>query len=147
MTRTARRWTVRTDDPRLERALHAAAPDVQTFGVVARVTRRRTRRARNRRITTAALALVALLVVGTITVLVTRDDGSSPHVAAPGARLQARVVRGDSAVRGDAGTTVTPTRVALDQDPRLLREPVLVGATALSVASYDPGADGVALSH
>src|SRR6478736_4253757 len=115
MTKIARRWTVRTDDPRLERALHDAAPDVQTFDVVAQVTRRRTRRARNRRITTAALALIALLVVGTITVLVTRDDGSSPHVAAPGAKLQARVISGDGAVGDDAGALSTPAPVTLDQ--------------------------------
>ena len=42
--RRPRRWTVPTDDPRLEQALHDAAPDVQTHGVVAQVTRRRTRR-------------------------------------------------------------------------------------------------------
>jgi len=138
---------VPTDDTRLEQALHDAAPDVDSFGVLAQVTHRRVRRRRNRRIAAGALSVVALLIVGTLTVLVTRDDGSSTHVAAPGARLQARVVRGDHAVGGDAGTPVTPTHVTLDQDPHLLREPVLVGPTALSVASYDPGADGVALSH
>jgi hypothetical protein len=138
---------VPTDDPRLEQALHDAAPTVETVGVVAQVTRHRTRRRRNRRITTGALALVALLVVGTITVLVTRDDGTSPHIAAPGARLQARVIDGDGVVDDSAGTLVTPTLVTLDQDPHLLRAPVLAGATAFSVASYDAGADGAALSH
>jgi hypothetical protein len=138
---------VPTDDPRLERALHDAAPTVGTTGVVEGITHRRTRHRRNRRLVATALAVALLLVVGTVTVLVTRDDGSSPHVAAPGAHLQARVITGDGAVDDGAGTLVDPTRVALDIDPHLLRAPVFTGATALSVASYDPGADGVALSH
>ena len=83
-----------TDDPRLERALHDAAPDRRHRPAWStQVTRRRTPRRRNRRLDDRRAALVVvLLVVGTITVLVTRDDGSSPHVAAPGARLQARVI-------------------------------------------------------
>jgi hypothetical protein len=137
---------VPTDDTRLEQALHDAAPDIDTFGVVAQVTHRRTRRRRNRRIAAGALSVVGLLIVGTLTVLVTRDDGSSTQVAAPGARLQARVVDGGDAVNDGAGARRTPTAVALDQDAHLLRSPVLVGATAFSVASYD-GADGAALSH
>jgi hypothetical protein len=138
---------VPTDDPRLERFLHDVAPTVGTTGVVERIAQRRTRRRRNRRLAATALALVLLLVVGTVTVLVTRDDGSSPHVAAPGAHLQARVITGDAPVDDGAGKLVDPTRVALDIDPHLLRAPVFAGATALSVASYDPGPDGVALSH
>ena len=70
-----------TDDPRLEQALHDAAPTVPTSGVVTQVARRRTQRRRNRRLTAGALAVVAVLVVGTGTVLVTRDDSSSPHIA------------------------------------------------------------------
>jgi hypothetical protein len=138
---------VPTDDPRLEQVLHDAAPTVTSTGVIEQVTHRRTRRRRNRRLAATALTLVLLLVVGTVTVLVTRDDGSSPHVASPGAHLQARVITGDAAVDDGAGTLVDPTRVALDIDPHLLRAPVFVGTSALSVASYDPGPDGVALSH
>ena len=59
------------DDSRLEQALHDAAPTVPTSGVVTQVTRRRTQRRRNRRLTAGALAVVAVLVVGTGTVLVT----------------------------------------------------------------------------
>ncbi len=136
-----------TDEPRLERALQDAAPDVGTYGVVAQVTRRRTRRRRNRRIAAGAFALVALLVVGALTLLVTRDDGSSPHIASPGAALLARVIDGDTAVDHGAGKAAAPAPVVLDQDPKLLRAPVLVGPTALSVASYDSGPDGVAPSH
>src|SRR3954454_14425771 len=143
----ARRWTVPTDDVRLEHALHEAAPDVATHGVVAQVTQRRTRRRRNRRIAAGALALVLLLVVGTITVLVSGDDGSSPHVAAPGAKLQARVIDGHGPVDQGGGTVRMPTLVTLDQDAHLLSGPALVGASALSVASYDPGPDGTAPSH
>jgi hypothetical protein len=131
----------RLEDPRLEQALHAAAPDVQTFGVVAQVTHRRSRRTRNRRITTGVLAFIALLAVGTITVLVTRNDNSSPYIASPGAKVQARVIDGDGAVGDDAGALSAPTPVTLDQDAHLLRAPVLVGATAFSVASYDAGPD------
>lgn len=135
------------DDSRLEQALHDAAPTVPTSGVVTQVTRRRTQRRRNRRLAAGALAVVVVLVVGTATALVTRDDSSSPHIASPGARLQARVITGDGAVDGGQGNTATPTRVVLDQDAQLLRAPVLVGAAALSVASYDPGPDGIATSH
>ncbi len=133
-----------TDDPRLEQALHDAAPAVTTSGVVTQVTRRRTQRRRNRRLAAGALAVVVLLVVGTATVFATRDDDSSPHVAAPGARLQARVITGDGPVDGDAGQAVTPTRVMLDPDPapQVLAPPVLVGPTALTVAAYDPGPQG-----
>lgn len=136
-----------TDEPRLEQALHDAAPDVQTFGVVAQVTRRRTRRARNRRITTAALALVALLAVGTITVLVTRDDCSSPHIATPSSKMHARVVTGGGSVNGDAGEVVDPARVSLSTDVHTLRPPMLVAPSGLMVASYDPGIEGVTPSH
>lgn len=137
-----------TDDPRLEQALHDAAPPVASSGVVARIAQRRVRRRRNRRLGAGALVLVVLLAVGTVTALVTRDDdASSPHIAAPGAGLRARVVTGDGATGDGAGALVTPKHVVLDQDARLLRAPMVVGATALSVASYDPGPDGVALSH
>jgi hypothetical protein len=139
---------VPTDDPRLERALHDAAPAVEPTDVVAQVAHRRARRRRNRRLTTSALAFVAILAVGTVAVLATGGDDSTPHVAAPAARLHARVVAGDGAATGDAGTDVTPKRVTLDTDAHLLSAPVLAGAQALSVASYDDaGPDGVALSH
>lgn len=136
-----------TDDPRLEQALHDAAPAVATSGVVAQVTQRRTRRRRNRRLGAGALALVALLVVGTVTVLVTRDDGSTPHIASPGANFRARVITGDGAVDDDAGVVRTPKRVTLDQDAHLLRPPLSVGAQGLSIASYDPGVEGVTPSY
>jgi len=138
---------VPTDDPRLEQALHDAAPDVATSDVVAQVTQRRTRRRRNRRLGAGALALVALLVIGTVTVVVTRDDGSTPHIASPGASLQARVVTGDGAVDDDAGATRTPARIELDQDPHLLRPPMSAGSKGLSIASYDPGVEGVTSSY
>lgn len=135
-----------TDDPRLEAALHDAAPVVDTAGVADRVARHRRRRRRNRRIAAGALVLVVALVVGTV-VATTRDDGgSSPDVAAPGAGFRARVVEGDGSVSGGAGRVVTPTRVALDVGGRPLRPPMLVGATALSTASYD-GIEGVDPSH
>jgi hypothetical protein len=136
-----------TDDPRLEQALHDAAPAVTTAGVVAEVSHRRVRRRRNRRLGATALAGVGLLVVSTVTVLVTRDDNSSPHVASPGAGLHARVITTEGAVDDSAGTTLPPTEVVLDQDPQLLSEPVYVGATTLSTASYDRGPDGDVLSH
>jgi hypothetical protein len=139
---------VPTDDPRLERALHDAAPAVTTSGVVTQVSRRRTQRRRQRRLAASGVALVVLLVVGTVAVSASRDDSSAPHVAAPGAGPQARVITGDGAVDDGAGAAVTPTRVVLEGDPDLLlRAPVLVGATALSVAGYDPGPPGVARSH
>jgi hypothetical protein len=138
---------VPTDDPRLEQALHDAAPAVATVDVVGHVTQRRVRRRRNRRLGAGALALVVVVLVGTVTLLVTRDDGSSPHIAAPGADLHARVITGGHAVDAGAGKIVAPQHVVLDQDPQLLSAPVYVGSTTLSIASYDPGPDGVALSH
>ena len=75
-----------TDDPRIEQALHAAAPSVDRADVLARVTDRRVRRRRNRRLTAVASTLAVLLVVGAVTALLTRDDGSSPHIATPGSR-------------------------------------------------------------
>jgi hypothetical protein len=139
---------VPTDDPRLEQALHDAAPSVGTSGVVAQVTQRRTRRRRNRRLGTVALALVALLVVGTVTVAVTRDDHDlSTQVASPGASLRARVVEGGAAVDAGAGTTRTPMQVVLDQDPHLMRAPVLAGSNGLSIASYQPGVEGMTPSY
>jgi hypothetical protein len=134
---------LRDDDARLEQVLHDAAPAVSTTGVVANVTRRRSRRVRNRRVAAGALSLVALLAVAAVTVLVTRDDGSSPHVASPSAHLGARIVTGDGAVDHGAGTLVTPAPVRLDADAKNLRGPMLVGANALSIASYDAGPDGV----
>lgn len=136
-----------TDDARLERALHDLAPDVPTAGVVTEVARHRTRRRRTRRLAGGALAVVLLLVVGAVTVVATRDDTPSPHVAAPGARLQARVITGNGAVDGDAGSRTKPTPVVLDEDAHLLRAPVLAGTIGLSSASYDPGVEGVAVSH
>jgi hypothetical protein len=139
---------VPTDDPRLEQALSDAAPMVSTTDVVERVTQRRVRRRRNRRAVQVALAVVVLLVVGTVTVVLTRhDDGSSPNVAAPGSQLHARVVTGSASVSGDSGTVVMPKRVGLDTDAHLLRPPMLVGTSGLSVASYDPGVEGITPSH
>jgi hypothetical protein len=138
---------VPTDDPRLEQALHDAAQSVDSVGVVARVVDRRIRRRRNRRLAAVASTLVVLMIVGTVTVLLTRDNGSSPHIATPGSQLRARVVTGGGAVGGDAGRVVAPRRVTLDADAHLLRAPLVAGATTLSVASYDPGADGAVLSH
>ncbi len=135
-----------TDDPRLEQALHDAAPTVGTVGVVERVTSHRRRRRRNRRYAAGALALVVLLVVGTVAVLTAGDEGSSPHVAAPGAGYQARIISGDGSVSDGAGSIVTPQQVTLDQDAHTLRPPLLVGANALSSASYD-GIEGIDPSH
>src|SRR5215213_9285266 len=116
---TAGRSTVPTDDPRLEQALHDAAPTVATSGVVEHVSQRRTRRHRNRRLGAGALALLVLLVIGTVTVLVSRDEGSSPHIAAPGSSLRARVITGDRAVDGDEGGIRATKRIELDQDPHV----------------------------
>jgi hypothetical protein len=138
---------VPTDDPRLEAALHDAAPVVGTAGVADRVAHHRRRRRRNRRIVAGALALVVALVLGTVVVATRGDGGRSPHVAAPGAGFHARVVDGDAAVANDAGRVVAPKRVTLDAKTQALRPPMLVGATALSTASYDPGIEGIAPSH
>jgi hypothetical protein len=138
---------VPADDARLEQALHDAAPDVTTSGVVTQVGRRRTRRRRNRRLASGALAIVLLLVVSAVTVLATRDDTSSPHVTSPTGRLQARVITAHGPVDGNTGSRSTPTQVVLDQDPKLLRAPLLAGSIGLSTASYDPGIQGVAVSH
>jgi hypothetical protein len=130
------------DDRRIEEALDAAAPVVDTGRVLDRVATKRRRRHRVRRIEAGALALVVLAVIGLTAVLTTRDDGSSPQIAAPGARLSARIVRGDGAVSGTAGTTVFPRPVALDPDEGYLRGPLLVGSSALSLAAYDRAASG-----
>lgn len=136
-----------TDDPRLEQALLDAAPAVETAGVVERVTGRRRRRRRNRRLAAGVLALVVVLVVGAITVVSTGHDRSSPYVASPGAGFRARVIDGGGSVADGAGHVVRPKRAPLDQDARLLRPPLVMGATALSSASYDPGVEGIAPSH
>jgi hypothetical protein len=133
---------VPTDDPRLEQALHDAAPAVDTAGVVARVAQRRTRRRRHRRLGGAALAFVALLVIGTVAVVAASDDGSTPHVASPGAGLRARVITGPGAVDGGRGRVVEPERVVPEEDVHILRPPLAVGAGGVSIASYDPGVEG-----
>jgi hypothetical protein len=138
---------VPTDEPRLEQALHDAAPAVGTTDVVEKVTQRRVRRRRNRRATQVALGVVLLLVVGTLTIVVTRGDGSSPNIATQGSQLHARVVTGNGLVSGDSGAVVVPKRVTLDADAHLLRPPMLVGTSGLSVASYDPGVEGITPSH
>ena len=139
-----------TDDPRLEQALHDAAPASST---TAGVRRPRSRASAPGGGATAgsrpAAAVVAvLLVVGTATVLVTRDDGSSPHVAVPPAAIStARGDRGDgSGRRRRSGKGVTPTRpVMLDPRPRTLRAPLLVGtATAVGRRATTSDANGVA---
>ncbi len=77
----------------------------------------------------------------------TRDDGSSPHIAAPGAELQARVIDGDGAVDG-RGQGGSPARVSSSTRIRSCSARRCSSApTALSVASYDAGPDGVAPSH
>jgi hypothetical protein len=136
---------VPVDDARLEQALHGAAPVVEHDGVLDRVASKRTRRRRNRRLATATSAAVAVALVVVTAVFVTRDNGSAPHVAAPGAALSARVVTGDDAT-GD-GRTVTPRPVTLDADPGVLVGPMSVGSTSLSVASHDRGTDGAPLTH
>jgi hypothetical protein len=138
---------VATDDPRLEQALHAAAPPVAIDDVVAQVARRRTRRRRNRRVTAGALVAVALLGFGALTVVLSRDDGSSPHVATAGAGMRARVVTGGGTVTGDAGAIVEPARVTFDTDVHTLRPPMVATPSGLLVASYDDGIEGVAPSH
>ena len=61
-----------TDDPRLERALHDAAPAVDTSGVVERVAHRRSRRHRNQRLAVGAGVLALFLVVGSVTLALMR---------------------------------------------------------------------------
>jgi hypothetical protein len=142
---------VPVDDLRLEAALRDAAPTVgtvDTADVVARVGRRRVRRRRNRRLTTGALALVALLAVGTVTVLVTREDGSSPHVATPATQEGAeRIITGDGPVSTTRGEPAALRAVPLDRDVGLLSPPLVAGRADLSVASYDRGPAGSAASH
>jgi hypothetical protein len=135
---------VPADDVRLEQALRDAAPAVQPVGVLDRVAAKRTRRRRSRRLATVAAALVMLIVVVTM-VLVFRDDGSTPHVAAPGAGLSARIVTGDDATLDGRQVSLRP--VTLDADPGVLVGPLYVGNTYLSAASHDRGTDGVPLTH
>jgi hypothetical protein len=135
-----------TDDLRLEQALHDAAPAIDTMGVLGNVTRRRNRHRRNRRLAIAAGVLALFLVVGSVTVALTRDDDAQRvEVAAPNSALVARVVTAFGPVTGDTGKAVIPKRVELDRDVGLLRAPVLVGSDGLSVASDDPA--GGSASH
>ena len=133
------------DDARLVQALRDAAPVVEPVGVLDRVAARRTRRRRNRRLATTASALVVVLVVVVTIALVTRDDASSPQVAAPGAGLSARVVTGDDATAD--GRDATMRAVTLDADPGVLLGPLYVSSTSLSTAGHDRGTDGVPLTH
>ncbi len=126
------------DDHRIERALHDAAPVVDTDRVLDRIATKRTRRRQVRRMQLGALALVAALVIGATTLLLTGDDGPSPHVAAPGSQLSARVVDGNDPVGGGAGRLATPKPVVLDADPGPLQGPLFAGSSALALASYDP---------
>ncbi len=125
-SRNRRRCTVPTDDPRLARALHDAAPAVDTAGVLDRVRRSESAAAGNAASPPRPSALAIVLLVVVTTVLVTTGDGSSPHVAAPGAGLSARVVTGrDASADGQA---VRPQPVTLDADPGVLVAPVSVGS-------------------
>jgi hypothetical protein len=135
------------DDQRIERALEASAPTVDTGRVLERVATKRARRRTARRIEGGVLALVLVAVIGLTAVLTTRDDGSSPQIAAPGAALSARVVSGGDAVDGDAGRLERPTPIDLDADPGQLRSPLVVGSAWLSFASYDRSESVPALSH
>jgi hypothetical protein len=135
------------DDRRIERALEAAAPAVDTGRVLERVATKRARRRTTRRIEGGVLALILVAVIGLTAVLTTGDDGSSPQVAAPGAGLSARVVSGGDAVNGDTGRVERPTPIGLDADPGELRSPLVVGSAWLSFASYDRGQSPPALSH
>jgi len=74
---------VPADDQRLERALHDAAPVVETAGVLDLVARKRTRRRRTHRVGAVAAVLGVVLVIGATAVLLANHDGSSPHVAVP----------------------------------------------------------------
>jgi hypothetical protein len=130
------------DDRRIERALEAAAPAVDTGRVLERVATKRARRRTTRRIEGGVLALIVVAVIGLTAVLTTGNDGSSPQVAAPGARLSARIVRGGGAVSGSTGTVVIPQAVALNPDEGYLRGPLFVGPSALSLAAYDRAANG-----
>jgi hypothetical protein len=130
------------DDRRLERALEAAAPAVDTGRVLERVATKRARRRTARRMEGGVLALILVLVIGATAVLTTRDDGSSPQIAAPGAGLTARVVQGAAAVSATAGAVVVPRAVALAADEGYLRGPLYVGSSALSLAAYDRAANG-----
>jgi hypothetical protein len=130
------------DEHRIERALESAAPAVDTGHVLERVVTKRARRRKVRRIEGGVLALVLVAVIALAAVLTTGDDGSSPEIAAPGARLSARIVRGGGAVSGATGTVVIPRAVALNPDEGYLRGPLFVGARAFSLAAYDRAANG-----
>ena len=134
-----------TNDHRIERALQDAAPVVETRRVFDRVTAKRARRRTVRRIEGGALALVVVAVIGLTAVLTTRDNGSSPHVAAPGAGLSAHVITGDDA--NADGRAETPRPVTLDADPGVLLAPLSVGSASVSTASHDRGTDWLPLTH
>lgn len=133
------------DDHRLEQALEDAAPVIDTGRAFDRVATKRARRRTVRRIEGSALVLAVVAVVSFTAVVATHDNGSSPHVAAPGARLSAHVVTGDDA--NADGRVETPRPVALDADPGVLLAPISVGSTSVSTASHDRGTDGLPLTH
>ena len=133
------------DEQRIEQAFQDAAPAVDTSRVLECVATKRARRRTVRRIEGGALALVVVTVIGLTAVLTTRDDGSSPDVAAPGAGLSARVVTGDDA--NADGRAETPRPVTLDADPGVLVAPISVGSTSVSTAGHDRGTDGLPLTH
>ena len=135
------------DDLRLERALHDAAPVVDTAGVLDQVARKRTRRRRTHRLGAVAAVLAVLLVIGATAVLVARHDGSSPHVAVPPAGISARVVSGDRAVDATIGRVRAPRPVMLDAPTGTLRAPLYVGTATVSAASDDLDANGVPRSR
>jgi hypothetical protein len=138
---------VPADDQRLERALHDAAPVVETAGVLDLVARKRTRRRRTHRVGAVAAVLGVVLVIGATAVLLANHDGSSPHVAVPPAGVSARVVTGDRAVDATNGHVRAPRPVVLDAPTGTLRAPLYVGTATLSAASDDLDANGVPRSR
>jgi hypothetical protein len=138
---------VPADDLRLERALHEAAPVVDTAGALEQVARKRSRRRRTHRLGAVAAVLGVALVIGATAVLVARDDGSSPHVAVPPAGVSARVVTGDRAVSTTNGQVRLPRPAVLDAPTGTLRAPLYVGTATLSAASDDLDANGLPRSR
>ncbi len=127
-------------EEQLEQSMHAAAPRVDTNGVLDRVAQKRARRRTMRRVELGALAAVLVVALSTIVVLA-QDDGRDARVAAPGGTATARVITGPGAVTPNAGVARAPVPVALDADPGYVRGPLVVSGSTLSLAAYDHRGD------
>jgi hypothetical protein len=124
-------------EDQLQRALRTSAPRVSTTGVLEEVASKRARRRTRRRIELAAVAAI-VVATASLTVVLAGDRGPSTRVTTPAGR----VITGDAAVTGGAGTTRAPVPVALDPDQGYVRGPLVVRGATLSLAAYDHDDNG-----